>query len=199
MVTPQEPVGDKTIRVGTFDLVVPGNHYLERFQKQYKRYDVPLGEVAACLSKKYNALASIDIGANVGASAALLHSKTNGAVLCIEGDEQSLTYLRKNVQAFGAYGTIEACFVGIDNTFVDVNKVDRPVSTSGSFVGAVTANKTACSMKSLFRLVQEHPTFSNAKLIKIDTDGFDFAIIQASLDFFTQTKPAIFFEYAPAF
>lgn len=41
--------------------------------------------------------------------------------------------------------------------------------------------------------------FQQAKMIKIDTDGFDNKIIRGSVDFVSQSKPVIFFEYDPFF
>jgi len=44
-------------------------------------------------------------------------------------------------------------------------------------------------------ILQEHPTFQNSKLLKIDTDGFDFSIIQTSISVIGNLRPVLFFEY----
>jgi hypothetical protein len=37
------------------------------------------------------------------------------------------------------------------------------------------------------------------KLLKTDTEGFDFDIIRQSIEFVQQSRPAVFFEYNPHF
>ncbi len=54
-------------------------------------------------------------------------------------------------------------------------------------------------MKSLKTIIQDHSRFENAKLLKIDTDGFDFSIIKASADIISASRPVLYFEYDLAF
>ena len=46
-------------------------------------------------------------------------------------------------------------------------------------------------------VIEKHPAFANAKLLKIDTDGFDNKIIRGAATFLRQSKASIFFEYDP--
>jgi hypothetical protein len=50
-------------------------------------------------------------------------------------------------------------------------------------------------MKSLKTILQKYPQFLETKLLKIDTDGYDFGIIKNSLELIAVLKPVVFFEY----
>jgi hypothetical protein len=47
----------------------------------------------------------------------------------------------------------------------------------------------------LLSITEQHPRFSQPKLLKIDTDGCDFFIIRNSLPFLADARPVVFFEY----
>ncbi|HAZ47444.1 MAG TPA: hypothetical protein DDW76_13250 [Cyanobacteria bacterium UBA11369] len=49
--------------------------------------------------------------------------------------------------------------------------------------------------KSLASILSHYPSFQNSKLLKIDTDGFDFYIIQTSIEFINKLCPVLYFEY----
>ena len=188
---------DRIVKVGNFDLLMPADHTLEVFKKSYKRYDLPLEELAEVLATKYPQLSSIDIGANVGASAVSIYNKTGGKVLCIEGDLQSLPYLQHNLKFLNGAGILAECFIGRSNAFIDVKNVQRPTSGSGSFTAALTSSKTAHPVESLTSVLKKLPLFLSTKLLKIDTDGFDFEIICDSLELLATMRPVLFFEFAP--
>jgi Methyltransferase FkbM domain len=58
---------------------------------------------------------------------------------------------------------------------------------------------TTTEIRTLASILSTEPKFATAKLLKIDTDGFDSIIIRGSVDFIQVVKPVIFFEYDPYF
>jgi hypothetical protein len=66
--------------------------------KQYPTYSQNLGEVAAIIAKKYPEFSVIDVGANVGDSAAIVQHQVKVPVLCIEGNPKFLPLLKQNSQ-----------------------------------------------------------------------------------------------------
>src|SRR6266852_517263 len=50
---------------------------------------------------------------------------------------------------------------------------------------------------SVCEILRDHPSFAQCKLLKIDTDGLDGAIIRSERDFLTKVCPVLFFEYDP--
>ncbi len=87
--TPEE----KTYRIGRFELTLPADHPIDRYQKTYRLYDRVLGDIAHAVAAKYPDTTAIDIGANVGDTAALLCRDQDFPVLCIEGSPHFLKYL----------------------------------------------------------------------------------------------------------
>jgi hypothetical protein len=102
----------KEYTVGRTKLLLPADHALDRYQARWKRYDRALGEIARLVWQKYPNSAAVDIGANVGDSAALINTYHDIPTLCIEGGEAFLPFLRENARRIGAHVAIEAAFVG---------------------------------------------------------------------------------------
>jgi glycogen synthase len=187
----------KYYRIGDYLIVLPLNHSLDRYQSIWKRYDTALGAIAQVVFQKYPQASAIDIGANVGDSAALIRTVAEVNVLCIEGNPEFLPYLEHNASIIG--GTeIEACFVGTQGETVNLAEIISEGGTA-TIVKAVSNPEVGVQTKTLEAITQNYPTFQNAKLLKIDTDGFDFSIIQASKTTLARLRPLVFFEYDVAF
>lgn len=185
--------------VGSYNLVFPHDHPLDTHQKNYKRYNMALGDIASIIYKKYPNITAIDIGANVGDTAALICTHQIIPVLCVEGDNFFINFLEKNAATMGNHVEIARCFVGNEQIHVDQSKIERKYGTA-SLVNATmqTTTISLTSLKSLSTILQQHPRFSASKLLKIDTDGYDFSIILNSLTVISDLKPIIFFEYDPS-
>jgi len=143
------------------------------------------------VQSKYPGLRVIDVGANLGDTAAVIKSYADVPIICIEGDEHSYVLLEHNTRAFkevtciqaflGARGETSQVVVekeGWNTTLVPSNGEGRELSfvTLDSLLAATTASK-------------------NCKLLKIDTEGFDGAIIRGASTLIEQTKPVTLFEY----
>ena len=184
--------------IGPHQLTLPTDHALDRYQQKFKRYDVALGDIARAINKKYPNYTAIDIGANIGDSAALICSHQRTPVLCIEGNKNFLELLQQNAARLGNHITIEPSFVGTDGTSITANNLQEKNGTA--FItqdqnNTTTTDTTSMPMKSLTTVLANHQGFSESKLIKIDTDGYDFFIINNSLSIFETMKPVLFFEY----
>ena len=191
---------DKVYRVGRYDLVLPGDHALDRYQQTWRRYDTALGYIAKLVFTKYPDSAAIDVGANVGDSVALIRSYAEVPVLCIEGSPAFVSYLRGNTSRLANIDILE-CFVGTEGAAVDVGQLASARGTT-SVVGATRTDPAAgadAPMRSLETILRDHPRYASAKLLKIDTDGFDFAILRTSSEMLARTMPVVHFEYDVCF
>ncbi len=56
----------------------------------------------------------------------------------------------------------------------------------------------SCPTRPLADILEAHPEFLSAKLLKIDTDGFDNAILRGAMNWLREAKPIVFFEFDPA-
>lgn len=182
--------------VGRHRIILPPGHRLDAFQRRWKKYDSALGEIARLVLRKYPKASAIDVGANIGDSAAMICKYSDLPVLCIEGNQFFLPVLRHNVARIGRHVEIEESFVGDDQTQIAEAKIDTRNGTA-SITQAVDASEIGLRTltKRLSSILEQRPAFSRAKLLKIDTDGFDFSIISNASDFIASARPVVFFEY----
>ncbi len=164
------------------------SHDLPFNLKQFPSYSQNLGQVASIIAQKYPHFSVIDVGANVGDSAAIVQHRIQAPILCIEGNPKFLPLLDKNSKNLHDI-TIEASFVG-----ETVTKV-KPVNQLGT--AYLEEDVTGLAIATISSVIEKHPAFANAKLLKIDTDGFDNKIIRGAATFLRQSKASIFFEYDP--
>ncbi len=177
-------------------ILLPLWHRLPVYRKIYPRYASNVARIARHVQSKYADMSLIDIGANVGDTVAILRREAYFPILCIEGDERFTAILQLNLQRFGGEVYLEQTFVS---------------DTAGEFKGRVVFHHGTSELvrderalssvrtKTLVEIVQARPTFANARMIKIDTDGFDCRIIRNELELLSRLKPILFFEYDPAF
>ncbi|HAZ47443.1 MAG TPA: hypothetical protein DDW76_13245 [Cyanobacteria bacterium UBA11369] len=76
----------KEYQIGRYQIILPSDHLLDAYQSTWLRYDKALGYIAHAIFEKYPKSSAIDIGANVGDSAALIRQYSDIPVLCIEGN-----------------------------------------------------------------------------------------------------------------
>jgi len=188
----------KEYHIGPHKIILPKDHPLDSYQRTFPRYDIALGEIARAIIAKYPHATAIDIGANIGDSAALICKYQSMPVLCIEGNVRFIPFLRENASRIGNNIFIENSFVGINGMAVDRVRIEEKRGTA-SILDAVQANKgkDTIPMRSLDAILKDFPAFSKSKLLKIDADGFDFQIISNSLGMIRALQSVIFFEYAP--
>ena len=86
-------------------------------------------------------------------------------------------------------------FVG-DSTPANVYALQSTGAGTAKLV-ADTGQKGDITVKRLDELLAGVPGFAHSRLIKIDTDGFDFQIIMSSAVLLADLKPVLYYEYAP--
>lgn len=172
-------------------LAVPLSHALPEYLKVFPHYASNLGRLAAALKRKYPDLAVIDIGANIGDSIAVIRRGADAPVLCVEGNPVFLKTLRLNASRFGRVSVAEN-YVGEKEGSLMAE--DRML---GGTSHIAEGGSREIKVKPLSLIAAGYPGFEAAKLVKIDTDGFDCKIIRGSADFLAAARPAVFFEYDP--
>ena len=174
-------------------LRMPLSHNLPLILRTFPLYSDNLGRIAALLSTKYPDLSVIDIGANVGDSVAMIHHHTHVPILCIEGEPKFGGLLGANVSTRVPAPVIEESFVGTGGNSLSAFVQDGTARLAPAGAGAAPAIR----MKPLEQILQEHPSFQRSRLLKIDTDGMDVAILQSALGWISRARPVLFFEYDP--
>jgi FkbM family methyltransferase len=151
-----------------------------------------LAEIAREVFTKYPGATAIDIGANVGDSAALINAHADVPVLCIEGCGDFAGYLRRNARLMGGRIRVEETFVASAH--------DREAALSGGRKGTLSlvaggGGGKRVRLSPLRDILRGHPDFAASKLLKIDTDGMDFGILLEALDVLGRLAPVILYEY----
>jgi FkbM family methyltransferase len=172
---------------------LPFSHDLPLYRKLYPAYSTNIARITQSIQAKYPGSACIDIGANVGDTAVLVRSASACPILCIEGEAFFFQLLQQNTTSVDNV-VCDNSFVGESSGFIQGNLVSE--RGTAHLVMSVKG-QTQTSARSLSDILADHPVFAAAKLVKVDTDGFDIRILQANLDFFQSVHPTIFFEYDP--
>lgn len=179
--------------VGDISIELPSDHTLPIYQEKYKAYDSKIGKIASFIFNERSNTICLDIGANVGDTAAAIREHSNLHIVAIEGNERYLKHLRKNALVIGQMQIIE-CLVGID---LDNTKNYELVNSAGTAKLVSTLNsKQALKFLTLESIIKQNGIERDKiGLIKIDTDGFDFKILLANRSLVNDLKPVLFFEY----
>lgn len=184
-------------KVGDFNLLMNADHSIVRTIALYPSYCANLPRLAQIVKEKYQDMSLIDVGANIGDGIALIRTKVHCPIVCIEGDRGYFELLQKNIEQFKDVSIFNE-FLGEKESNVSVEiikdagtlRIQDTEYTAEKASGDVLAITT---LDSLARTQQQR--FSSAKILKIDTDGYDLKIIRGAKEFIKKNKPVLFFEY----
>ena len=184
------------VEVNGTPLLLPLSHELPVNASLYPIYSQNIGRIARIVAKASpDATALVDIGANVGDTAAIVGGYCQIPILCIEGHPTFSDILRRNLATLGNHVSLEPSFVNVTTGTLQ-GRWDYAMGTA-RLVGGDT--DTPIPTRTLSDILEDHPAFRATRIVKIDTDGFDCAIIEAELEFFAKQHPVLFFEYDPRF
>lgn len=181
--------------IGKYILQLPFSHQLPFIIKLAPYYSTNLARISKHVHEKYADLKFIDIGANVGDSVALLRTQATFPILCIEGDDYFFSILQTNAARFSNVYTAKN-YVGESTMELKATSVELGGT---AHLGQSEVTGSTIYLKKLSAILAKNALFQNAKMIKVDTDGFDNKILRGSVDFLEHAKPIIFFEYDPFF
>ena len=189
----------KKYKVANHEILLPIDHMLDRYQNRWKRYDTVLGDISKIIFTKYRNSTAIDIGANVGDSAALINKYVNVPILCVEGHPDFIPFLKHNASIIGDI-EVAPYFIGKDDQTISLDNVSSKGGTA-SITSATTSEspENNIKLKSLKSILDAYSQFRQPKLLKIDCNGFDFEIILDSIETIKSIRPVICFEYDISF
>ena len=179
--------GKKT-RIGNFVLEVDPENSQPYILKKHPEHGTNLIRLARALEEKYSRLLILDIGANFGDTAAmLLSSNPNYTIVCIEGDRPTFKLLSENFKHHNKV-RLHKHFLGEFNG----SKVASPSKLGGSLElnDKESAHHETVNIINLDSFMAKNPTYTETKLLKIDTDGYDNQIIRGVKEYLIGTKPA---------
>jgi FkbM family methyltransferase len=179
-------LGDPIVRyrIDGVELELPLSHELPFYRHDHPEYDRAIGRIARLLAGP-----AVDVGANVGDTAAAIRAESDVPVLCVEGDPRSFALLVRNARRLGD--------VELERSFVDAPAHGRLERSAGT--ARIVPGDEELAAKPLARVLEEHPRFAQPALLKLDTDGMDVPILLANTELLDRLRPALFFEYDPHF
>ena len=178
-------------------LLIPFFHPLPIYIRDNPLYCLDFPRVARIVAEKYADLSVIDIGANVGDTLTLLRTSTSAPVLCIEGDTDYFEVLQKNAASFEAVYLKKALLGEHNETLQGILTTERGTGFIETPDPSTAASNQTLQIQRLPDILAEFPQFQNAKLLKTDTDGFDYKILKGASEWLDRAKPILFFEYSP--
>jgi FkbM family methyltransferase len=181
----------KTIKVGKYDLRLNRNHTLGFNIKHYPLYNQNLPRLVAFLSQTFPALSVIDIGANVGDTVLFIKNKADVPVICVEGNEFYFGLLKENTKSFDNVTVIKAFLSDKAGVFNAQFRFDK-----GTLSVYESNEGNELNVTSLDDIIGQHPAlFSEVRVLKTDTDGYDMKIIRGAWNFLRTKSPVLFVEY----
>jgi FkbM family methyltransferase len=177
------------------DLYLPWSHLLPDYAKACPTYGQNLVEMAGLLRERLGddaPLLVLDVGANIGDSAAQIVARTSARVLCVEGDPYWAGYLRRNVGNDPRVTIAEVFLAHPESSWSGATPVRNHGTTH--FVEDAAAKITTLTVA---ELRQRYPDFDALRLVKTDTDGLDVALAPAIAETWQDVGPVIMLEFDP--
>ncbi|MCW2285746.1 FkbM family methyltransferase [Rhodoblastus acidophilus] len=181
-------------RIGAHVIVLPPGHALDKFRAHHPGYERPIEVISGLIAEKYNGLTAIDVGANVGDTAAFMVKDARCRLLCVEGNPRFSTLLQQNVRAFCPQAEFELAYIG------DGQSGAAPVVETGAGTARIVPGGDkgqAVKLVSLDEVLARRGAFQDAQFLKIDTDGFDPDVLRSGAAFIARRRPVVFFEMDP--
>jgi len=187
-------VNDIEYQIGSFSLRLPHGHMLPFYQSKFPQYDRFLPHLAKYLPSNKTV---IDVGANCADTAAgMLDKNPLLNLLCIEADDLFYDYLTLNISTInqnchGVNVKLVKHFVGseLNNVVLQGGLGTKKASSSPGTSENLLQSRTLDHI-----VLSENIDPCSISLIKIDTDGFDYDVINSSPGIIAKSKPLIFFE-----
>ena len=178
--------------VGNYIINVNKFHTIDYNLYKNKAYSLNLPRIAAAITDKYKDSSILDIGANVGDTVALIRSAgvTNN-IICVEGLEYYHKILLKNLPLFNNVISFNLFLSDVNNSLGEKIEIKDGTARVLSSSEKTSDKNIGVRLDDFIKI----NNLSNIKLLKIDTDGYDFKILRGGINFISENHPTIFFEY----
>lgn len=170
-------------------LELPLSHALPAYLDELPFYDTLPGRLSDYLYGKYGMLKCVDVGANIGDSVAAFSRHESDMFLAIEPNPNFSCYLKQNFGASQNVRILETiCSSSSLTGTYEISEVSGTASITRTEKGSQMRAKTLDS------ILLDYPEFSDLNMLKIDTDGHDFEVIDGARKTIQNNHPALFFE-----
>lgn len=190
MLRPPPPAPDglddaRPLTIGDLTISAPAGHILHRTAADQPFRDTAVGLAARAVLAERPGSTVLDVGANIGDTAAHVRRFSDAVVHCVEPHPGFLRYLLANAPVIGNVGGVYAVMVGDG----------RPVR--GEWVvghGSTASFRDAANGAEVRTVRLPDLNVPDVGLLKVDADGADAAILEAHLDWLADARPVLLFE-----
>ena len=177
--------GVTQIKCGAFTIEAPQNHILLKLVNSQPYRDLCAGITAKYVSAKYPDGTIIDIGANIGDTAAIIATYAKNKLMLIEASDYFFEFLVRNTSQFPN---------DIVTKKMLISDGGKARGTFNHWGGTASFNESVDGAVLMKTERLSHVAGENTCFIKTDTDGYDVKILLDSLDWLALSRPAILFE-----
>lgn len=189
-----------TYSVDGIPLRIPPAHETPFLWSQNSDYSKSLARVAEICAGKYPSGVILDIGANVGDSAALIRSRgVVNTIVAVEGLPWFFKMLRANLVSLGDTRAVQT-FIGPDAGQADLkvrlsSAGNAHVYEDGEAYGAeASGDSISGKFITVAELAETTAPGREVKLIKTDIECYDIPVLNGSLEFLSKHRPVVFME-----
>lgn len=181
------------VTVGGYPLLMPSSHNLPYILAHFPQYEGEIARLAEFLSTKRGRAAVVDVGANVGDTVAAIRPRSCDMFFCVEGSANYFRLLQANFKDHPNVICVNALASDREDSGADKRLVEDK-GTAHVAGDRSTKDATQVPCLTLDDILAAHPEFPAANLLKIDTDGYDFKVLQGARRLLQDQRPAIHFE-----
>jgi len=179
-------------QIGRFPCAIPLGHDLPFIWQNHPLYSTAVARIAAFLAESRADFCAIDIGANIGDSALLIRNAVDCPILCAEADPLYFRLLEQNTADLPRVSRVRALLAAESRTLHGC--LER---VSGSSRFRQNPSGPSGETVTLDSVLEGHPAFQHAQLLKTDTDGFDFEVLRGAETLLRRASPVLHFEFDP--
>lgn len=181
-----DPLVRRTVR--STDMLMPLSHMLPKYALAHPYYDTLLPSLAKYLAATRE-IVFVDIGANIGDTAKLVHSAAGDKVsfICVEADEAYFPLLQMNTRNMNA--SCHLVLAGAETRLLSASAQRNSLGTTSYEIGQG-------SQKQVMR-TDDIIDGRHVDIIKIDTDGFELEVLKGLTRTLSEQNPALFIEFSP--
>lgn len=170
-------------------LRVPLSHRMPLYRAKHPRYDALPTELASFIRTSRGALRMIDVGANVGDTILSTAPCAGDRYLALEPHPDFFPYLIANMQGLSDVTNLQlAC--GEANGILGFT--ESTGGTAAPQVGRVAEHQVP--VRPLDQIWGEHWQAAVVNFLKVDTDGFDAAVLRGACELLRTQQPWVFYE-----
>ena len=169
---------------------MPLSHEIVRYLEEFKNYDRLPYRLGRFIKDSGRNICGLDIGANIGDSIAAFCPTDIDVFLAIEANDHFLKFLNYNWKQCENIKILNVLCSSQDedNCQYNIEESKGTANIQSNSSGIILSTRSIDSIR------DEHTSFKNINIIKTDTDGFDFKILEGAKKTIKECKPIVLFE-----